>query len=658
MNAWSSVGRCVALCLAAGYFIAAAGKHMIIHTSLTHDSQLFLKLGLSIGSGHWLGDYNELTLIKGIGYPVFLAVGHLAGIPVNVFQAAFYFTACYFLSATVYDCIKSYALFWSLLAVLLLLPPMYDAGASSNILREYFYSAVVVFFVTSLFRLLFFDPQLLSYASAAFLGVSLAAVWLTREEGLWILPGFVVMLILAYITTERSALRYKAILFMSGMFVFALLVCLVGLTNRIVYGRFSINETTEPPFQTALVALQRASYPYWKPYVAIPREARLRVYEVSSTFAELKNFFDPVNAPTPWQFGCGQLPETCGDIVGSLFPWALREAGKTVGAYTTANNAADFYARLAHEIQSGCNSQELRCASYLPPIIPPFTVTPDQIFAFPKRVLRVLSYFTMLRRVNLEPDYSHIDGSMRDEVLEFLNYPPHLEPVAPIKITAMGWYYREGQEWFSINGNPSILSVTLVRDTSPDVAQHFSDPLANQQRFRLEVGCQKEPCDITIEDGHGVRREISLTAQPPKAWHVGFEKGVLYVDSLSVSSGPSSIAEGPSRSEWRQSFQQYWLSLIGFVQPIYTALAVFGTLSYLIVAFWSAPNRGLRLLFFLASSLAVMTLSRFVLLALLEGFSFPIYYGYALPAIPLEVAFATVSIYLLISYRRPSAVTT
>jgi hypothetical protein len=628
---------------------------MIIHTSATHDSQLFLKLGLSIVSGRWLGDYNELTLIKGIGYPVFLAVGHLAGIPINLFQAAFYFTACYFLSATVYDFAKSYALFWSLLVVLLLLPPMYDSGASSNILREYFYTAATVFFVTFLFRLLFFDPQLLSYASAAFLGVSLAAVWLTREEGLWILPGFVVMLVLAYLTTERSALRYRAMLFMSGMFVFALLVCLVGLTNRIVYGRFSINEITEPPFQTALVALQRASYPYWRPYVAIPRDARLRLYEVSPTFAELKNFFDPVNGPTPWQDGCGQLPETCGDIAASWFPWALREAAKTVGAYATANTAAEFYARIAQEVQSRCDSQELPCASYLPTLIPPFTLTPTQISTFPKRLLSVLSYFIMLRRVNLESDYSRIDGSMRDEALEFLNYPPHLEPAPPIKIIATGWYYREGQEWFSINGNPSILSFTLRRETSADVAQHFSDPLASQQRFRLEVACQKKPCDVTIENGHGVSREIFLAARPLRNWQVGFDKGALYIDSLSISDR-TSISEDSSRSDWRQSFQHFWLYFIAFIQPIYPAVVAFGTLSYLIVALRSARNRELRLPFILATSLAVMTLSRLVLLVLIAAFSFPIYYGYVLPAIPLEIAFAITSIYLLGSSRGAGAV--
>lgn len=41
--------------------------------SSAFDDSLFIKLGMSIASGKWLGLYDKLTLAKNPGYPLFLA---------------------------------------------------------------------------------------------------------------------------------------------------------------------------------------------------------------------------------------------------------------------------------------------------------------------------------------------------------------------------------------------------------------------------------------------------------------------------------------------------------------------------------------------------------------------------------------------------------
>jgi|HubBroStandDraft_6_1064221.scaffolds.fasta_scaffold220775_2 hypothetical protein len=48
-----------------------------------HDDGLFMRLGASLASGHWLGDFSQFTLMKGPGYPAFLAVTNFSGLSVD-----------------------------------------------------------------------------------------------------------------------------------------------------------------------------------------------------------------------------------------------------------------------------------------------------------------------------------------------------------------------------------------------------------------------------------------------------------------------------------------------------------------------------------------------------------------------------------------------
>src|SRR3954471_132435 len=50
-----------------------------VHTPLSipfspHDDMLFVKLGGYLAEGKWLGPYDQFTLMKGPGYPAFLAI--------------------------------------------------------------------------------------------------------------------------------------------------------------------------------------------------------------------------------------------------------------------------------------------------------------------------------------------------------------------------------------------------------------------------------------------------------------------------------------------------------------------------------------------------------------------------------------------------------
>jgi hypothetical protein len=67
-----------------------------------YDDALFATHAAFIYSGHWLGPYDLRTFIKGPGFPLFLAVNAILGLPISFTLALFYSSACLFFTWCLY----------------------------------------------------------------------------------------------------------------------------------------------------------------------------------------------------------------------------------------------------------------------------------------------------------------------------------------------------------------------------------------------------------------------------------------------------------------------------------------------------------------------------------------------------------------------------
>jgi hypothetical protein len=55
-----------------------------VDTLAGHDDGLFMTIGRHLSQGQWLGPFNQYTLMKGPGYPAFLAVANWFGLPLTL----------------------------------------------------------------------------------------------------------------------------------------------------------------------------------------------------------------------------------------------------------------------------------------------------------------------------------------------------------------------------------------------------------------------------------------------------------------------------------------------------------------------------------------------------------------------------------------------
>ena len=634
--------RCLmvyALLLAAIFFLVAAGKPVAIYSEIG-DEPLFLRLGMSIASGQWLGAYNIDTLVKGAGYPIFLFVNYMSGLSIGISQLLLYLVAAIYLSHTLTRISSSYLIFVVLYPLLLTVPALYSQELQ-RLLRDEFYTAIVLLYFSAVLNLLLLGTDTQArWPNAVLAGVLAGILWITREEGAWIVPATLFVILAA--TVKKSGrgtyacLRIVGLELASAMAGMATVIIAIGVTDMYYYGSFTLNEIKSGSFQGALVALQKASAPYSRPYIPVPKAGRLKIYEQSPAFAELKSDLDPEGASSPWNDGCSVNQSLCGDIGGGWFIWAFREGAARAGYSKSPETEARFFGRIAQEVEDACSDARLTCGPWLPPLIP--YVSLDQILSLPAHGAEALRCIAMLLPMSFEPLPSQMDANTREDVLTFLNHPVHVEGSPTVSVTLSGWYRGSGDEWISVAGSGVTAPPTVSRNASPDLVAHFFDPVLHDQRFTVQGACvEGEPCSISFTDARGKTLDLDpYKATAPGSYALG--DGQLFLDSLQ-----SHPTDAPTL---RTRLYENWVVLVSSVWRPFSTMIIAGGVAFMAAILQAIYRRRMSRGLIAASTLVIAVLSRAGLLALIDVSSFSgIHYTYCMPAIPLAVAAAVLSIF-------------
>lgn len=354
--------------------------------SAMHDDQLFVRLAAEIGMGNWLGNYNNLTHAKGIGYPLFLLANHAVGLPLKFSEHLLYLLAALFFSAAVCRINQSRTAGWLIFIVLAFTPVAWMAGATGRVMREGLYtpeSLALLAFGLYCWVLPHAKPNAPShlwFSSTNWklhtsFGLVAGLFWLTREEGVWLAPPMLVMAAYSVWSVRRSRGEWRACVISLVMpaVIAAVIVGAVNLANYGVYGVFRNNDFRSADFQAGYGALARIRHQSWQRYVVFPKDAREKAYAMSAAARELRPFLEGPVGEQWRQLGCAQTGRpVCPEILSGWFMWALRDAVAAAGYYRDAEAASNFYWRLAEEIDQGCAQDASVCLSVRNTLVPPW----------------------------------------------------------------------------------------------------------------------------------------------------------------------------------------------------------------------------------------------------------------------------------------------
>jgi len=335
-----------------------AGQPVVAHANASFDDRLYLALAEQVVKGNWLGPYSQFTLMKGPMYSLFIAGTFLSGLPLPIAQHLLYLVGCTLVVLALRPCFSADWQAFILFALLWWQPMSY---VELDILRQNIYTPLTLLLFAGLCAL---ETRRRSrvhirLAWGALLGISAAAFYLTREEGIWVVPGAVLLIGAAAWNSWRAGERLRP-LFLP---VFIAAVCAAGILGTVCtlnynyYGWFGTVELRAREFVSAYGALQRPISSEQIPYVPVARDVRLKLYEVSPSFAELKRCLEgPIGLE--WASYSDFLTGRPGEelqIGGGSFVWALRDCVVASGHVHSAKEALNFYRSLGTEINRACD---------------------------------------------------------------------------------------------------------------------------------------------------------------------------------------------------------------------------------------------------------------------------------------------------------------
>ena len=315
----------------------------VVNSVAPYDDGLYIHTAASIVEGQWLGPYHSITLAKPPGFSLYIAASYFTGLPFGLSIAALHLLAALALGLAIEKVTASKWL-GVLAAIFVLWNP--QSFAVERVLRETVYSAQTLLIVAAVIlagtskKLL---PECLWWVVA---GAVVGWFWVTREEGIWLLPGLALLLLSSAYSPKRF-LR-GAVMVTAASLVMPLAIS--GL-NDSYYGRPIVAELNAPEQTRALSLMQSVLAGESIDSVPVSRAAMSAIASVSPAFRALApsyadpNFWNNNTCLTP-----GDV--TCGEIKGGWFHWSLREAIRRVGGYESPRTAEAYYLKLGDEIEA------------------------------------------------------------------------------------------------------------------------------------------------------------------------------------------------------------------------------------------------------------------------------------------------------------------
>lgn len=326
-----------------------------------YDDQLLYNYTESILDGHWLGVYNNMTLVKGISYPIFLVICNRLMIPYTIGLSLLSIGGAAAFTQAIKKKLPNENIRY-IIYLLLIYAPVHFTDLISQ--RSYRMAIIpdVVLLVFSFMLGMFWRKEesakvLLPWSVGA--GISLAFFWYIREDSIWIAPfvGTIMALMILYfifILKERKKLLLKSLITLIPVGCVIMATLGIGMMNRHYYGMFTINErsgTECGKMMSYLFSVEDTNKP---DDVWISHDTVEKAMSVSPTLATVRK--DLEGRMKEWE----QDGKKYAPIKGDLMVWVIREAVQKYGYYNDPITTNDFYRKVNQELKAAFDNGSLQ----------------------------------------------------------------------------------------------------------------------------------------------------------------------------------------------------------------------------------------------------------------------------------------------------------
>lgn len=335
------------------------------------DDGLMVYLAENLRNGQWLGNYQKMTLVKGIGYPLFLAVSNRLPLSYLSISSIFYTVSVLCMVYGVKPLFKTYKSLAVLYTVLLFSPVASALFTFQRVYRNSISAAQVLMIIGSFAGIYYRREWPVKRQVPWILGamIGLTGFYFTREDAIWIMP-FVLVVTLIYMLSVvcRFWKLYKKGMMVRILLILLPLICLSGVKqaikflNQHYYGTAVVNELNEGAFAEMMKVIYSVEDEKELEQTSVSRAKLEILYENSPTLSGIRKEMD------------AQLAAWCGDeqyskiweVKDGWFFWILRDAMSDGGMFQNPEAMAEFCGSVTEELRAAIENGKLNERSTMP----------------------------------------------------------------------------------------------------------------------------------------------------------------------------------------------------------------------------------------------------------------------------------------------------
>ena len=323
------------------------------------DDRLMANIATYLLKFEWLGDYNQLTLVKGIFFPLYLAINVFLGISYIGATTALYSLACLIFVYSIKDLIKNKWFLLIIFTILIFNPVSYGQETLQRVYRNSITASQVLIIFSAFFKMyLNRDKKITKMLPWALLGgFTLASFVNNREDWIWIMPFIIVvtMVIIVTIIMKNKNIKQnisKIIVVIVPLIILFAVNTTISTINYKYYNIYSYNEINNSDFSDAMKAIYSVENEEEIEYVSVTREKMKRLYEISPSLNLIKDNME--NYLDGWS-KTDRNPDDL-EVEDGWFFWCLRDAVYASGYYKDGQTANEYYKKVAEEINEAIDS--------------------------------------------------------------------------------------------------------------------------------------------------------------------------------------------------------------------------------------------------------------------------------------------------------------
>ncbi len=632
-----------------------------------HDDWIMVHMADALRSGQWLGEYNDLTLTKGMFFPLYLAVLNFLHLSYLSVSALLYTVSCMVFVYALRPLLKKYWACFTLYLVLLWNPVSYSVQAFQRVYRNSISYIQVLLIFGGLLALWLrrkepVRKQLLWLLTAA---AGMVSFFYTREDAIWVEP-FLIVFVLVYLGTmfflwrkeHAKAYAVKAVLVLLPFLCVWGAGQLIAQENDNHYNIRLTNELQKGGFAEMYKSMMAVKPEEDIPGVTMTREKIARMCDECPTLEKL----EPYIQSSRLYWAGSEENEKDWEVRDGWVFWIFRTALAQAGYYTDGETVNQVCLQIRDELEAAMDEGRLTRQATMPSTyMSPWRegYLGDLFGALGKAIAYTTTYDEMETLVYL---YSEPDENGGIPLFERMTGDKAVWYESDL-VEMAGWYASyEGMNGVTLQAEATDGTVlgTAEFTESDDIAAYLAGqgieaPGSEKCRFSLKLSVEDKPQTVYLK---------------------AYRNGTL-LDSYELSEDLTRVESGTSclNLDWywdvpeRHGFLakiHYKGVLLNGIRQVYhvtgSVAAAAGALAYLALCVWMLKRRlqkvkdedGRDLSVWLA--LLALLASYFVLLG---GISYSeisgwnaILYWYLSGAYPIMIAFEGLAVLFLVQELR------